>query len=321
MQAEQLGSPVDGVLIVRNAAGGEMARGDDQRETTDPAINFEVPAGVTSIVVAVKDLLGRGGRACVYRLSVAPVEHEGFNPTVAQDVAAMGVGGRTMWRVTANRSGYGGAIRISAADLPAGIKLTGGEIPAGIDQALVVLTGEQAAAARMALSGEAMLSDVTVKRRVQGPSLPAAESQPWLREELAVASVGKSPLSADWADATASINLPAGGKTPATIKVTRAEGIAGLIRLTLLTNQTVPKKQVDNREVDDEAKALRAEAIVAIPAEASEAAIAILAPADLARVPYDLVVQADLLSADGNQVLATTYTLPKRAAIVEPPPQ
>jgi hypothetical protein len=321
MQAEQLGSPVDGVLIVRNAAGGEMARGDDDRGTTDPAIDFKVPAGVASIVVAVKDLLGRGGRGCIYRLSIAPIEQQGFNPTVAQDVAAIGVGGRTLWRVAANRAGYGGAIRIAAADLPGGVKLTGGDIPAGMDQAFVVLTGEQAAVARAALSAEAVIGDVAVKRRVQGPNFPAAEAQPWLREELAVASVGKSPLAADWADAAASLNLPAGGKTPAMVKVTRSEGIAGPIRLTLLTNQTVPKKKVDNRDVDDEAKALRAEAIVAIPAEANEAAVAILVPADLARLPYDLVVQADLLSADGNQVLATTYTLPKRAVIVDPPPQ
>jgi hypothetical protein len=320
LQAEQLGSPLDGVLIVRNTQGGELARGDDQRGTTDPAIDFRVPEGMTSIVLVVKDLIGSGGRSCVYRLSAAPAGHDGFHPTVAGDVAAMGVGGRTLWRVAANRSGYGGPIRLTAAELPAGVRMSGGEIPEGIQQGLVVLTGEQVAVARAALVAEATIGDISVRRKVQGPTFPAAETQPWLREELAIASVGKSPVTADWADASDAINLPAGGKTPASIKVTRAEGAAGPIRLTLLTSQTVPKKKVDNREVDDEAKALRAEAVVVVPAEANEATVSILAPADLARLPYDLVVQADLLSADSTQVVATTYTLPKRAAIVDPPP-
>lgn len=317
--AEQLGSPVDGVAIVRNAQGGEMARGDDQRGTTDPAIDFQVPGGVNSIVVAVQDLLGRGGPSHVYRLSIAPAGYDRLNLAVAQDIASVAVGGRTLWRVAADRAGYDGPIRVTAPNLPAGVAVGGSEIPPGIDQGLAVVSGEQPAAGRVALVGEIRVGDVAIKRPAQAPDFPAAQTQPWLREELAVAVTGKSPIAADWAAAEA-LAIPAGGKVAAAVKIARGEGVAGPVRLTLLTTQTVPTKKADNRDVPDETKALRAEAVVVVPPEAAEGSLSILAPADLARLPYDLVVQADLLSADGKQVVATTYTQPRRAAIVDAAP-
>jgi hypothetical protein len=103
------------------------------------------------------------------------------------------------------------------------------------------------------------------------------------------------------------------------VKIVRGEGVAGPVRLTLVTSQTVPKKKVDNKEVDDPDKAIRAEAVVVVPPEAGEGTVSILVPAEIARLGYDVVVQADLLSADGNQAVATTYTAPRRVAIVDAP--
>lgn len=320
MFAEQLGSPVDGVAVVRNAQGGELARGDDRPGTTDPAIDFQVPAGTNSIVVGVRDLLGRGGTNSLYRLAVVPAGHDGFGISVGQDVATAAVGGRSLWRVAANRAGYDGPIRVAAANLPPGVAISGGEIPAGMNQALVVVSAGQPAASLVSLVGEAQVGGVLVKRPAQGPDFPAAQTRPWLREDLAVAATGKSPLAADWTAGDA-LAIPASGKVAAAVKVARGEGVAGPVRLTLLTTQTVPTKKVDNRDVADEAKALRAEAVVVVPPEAAEGTLSILAPADLARLPYDLVVQAELLSADGNRGVATTYTQPRRAAIVDAPPQ
>jgi hypothetical protein len=200
--------------------------------------------------------------------------------------------------------------------------MSGGEIPAGIDQALVVLSGNQAAAGRVTLVGEATVGGgAGIKRQAQAVAFASSETQPWLREELAVSANGKSSVAADWASEDESRNIPVGGKVAAAIKVSRAEGTTGPVRLTLITTQTVPTKTVDNKEVDDPSKALRAEAIVVVPPEAAEGSISIIAPADLKRLSYELVVQAELLSADGKQVLATTYTMPRRVAIVDPPPQ
>lgn len=319
MFAERIGSPIDGVLIVRNTGGGELARGDDQPGTTDPSVNFAVPAGVNAIVVSVSDLTNKGGNEFVYRLAVAPTAQEAFSPTVPQDVVTVPVNGRALVRVSANRAGHGGPIQLRYHGLPAGTTATGTEIPESIQQALVVLAATQAATARVSLTGEAAINGAPIARSAKAPDFPAAETQPWLHEELAIAAVGSAPLVADWANAEETLSLTAGGKATAAVKVTRSAGVTGPVRLTLITSQTVPKKNVENREIDDETKALRAEAIVVVPPEAGEGTLSIAVPGDLPRLAYDLVVQADLLSADGQQVVATTYTLPRRATIVAAP--
>lgn len=319
--AERIGSPVDGVIIVRNAQGGEMARGDDQRGTTDPAIDVNVPAGVTSIIVDVEDLLGHSGRDHVYRLSIMPANEPDFSLALSQDLFNIPIGGRTLVRVAASRAAYDGPIRLNVAGLPPGVTAGGGEIPQGIDTGLLVLSSSQAAAGLVTLIGDANTGGTTRVRVAQAPDFAAAQTQPWLRDELAISAAGKTPVTADWAAADNAIPVAAGGKSAVAVKIARGEGVIGPVRLSLITSQTVPKKKVDNKEVDDPDKALRAEAVVVVPPEASDRAVSILAPADIARLAYDVVVQADLLSADGNQVLATTYTAPRRLAITDPPPQ
>src|SRR5262249_30679710 len=41
--AERAGSPLDGVLTLRNEAGVQLARSDDQAGTLDPGLEFTVP--------------------------------------------------------------------------------------------------------------------------------------------------------------------------------------------------------------------------------------------------------------------------------------
>ena len=49
MQGARLRSPIDGQIIIRNEQGAEMARGDDQPGSTDPAVEFDAPAGVAKV--------------------------------------------------------------------------------------------------------------------------------------------------------------------------------------------------------------------------------------------------------------------------------
>jgi hypothetical protein len=101
--------------------------------------------------------------------------------------------------------------------------------------------------------------------------------------------------------------------------VNRSAGTAGPIRLTLLTTQTIPKKNQNNQQVDDVARSLRLAEGVTIPADQSQGKIDVVVPGDLPMIGYDLVVQADLLSPDAKQTIATSYTRPHRLAIIPPP--
>ncbi len=76
--AARAGSPLDGVLMVRKESGEQLAAADDQPSTTDPVLDFKVPDGVDKIVVAVKDLLDRGGPEFAYRLAVAAADRPDF---------------------------------------------------------------------------------------------------------------------------------------------------------------------------------------------------------------------------------------------------
>ena len=83
--AERAGSPLDGVLILRNEAGTQLARSDDQPGSLDPALDYTVPAGLNALIVAISDVHARGGAAFVYRLAVAPLGRPDFSLALADD--------------------------------------------------------------------------------------------------------------------------------------------------------------------------------------------------------------------------------------------
>jgi hypothetical protein len=80
----------------------------------------------------------------------------------------------------------------------------------------------------------------------------------------------------------------------------------------LLTSQVVPKKNENFRVVDDVTKAIRIEGTPTIAADQNEASVKILIPGDLPVFAYDLAFNAELLSADGKQVLATAVAPSRR---------
>lgn len=67
------GSSLDGHLLVYDPLGKKLiAENNDMqlRGNVDPGATFEVPAGVTSIVVSLRDVFGRGGAEYPYRLTI-----------------------------------------------------------------------------------------------------------------------------------------------------------------------------------------------------------------------------------------------------------
>ena len=102
--AERAGSLVDGVLILRNEAGAQLARSDDQPGSLDPALDFTVPAGLDALVVAVSDLHGRGGLAYIYRLSITPAARPDFSLALADDRLLVPRNGSFLTRVRAVRA-------------------------------------------------------------------------------------------------------------------------------------------------------------------------------------------------------------------------
>jgi len=69
------GSSLDGHLLIYDPLGKQLiAQNNDMhlRGNVDPGVWFEVPAGVTSVVVALRDVFSRGGDEFPYRLTIEP---------------------------------------------------------------------------------------------------------------------------------------------------------------------------------------------------------------------------------------------------------
>ncbi len=318
MHAAQAGSPVDGVLSIRNAQGGQLASSDDRPGTTDPGLDFTVPANVKQIVLAAKDLLGRGGQPFVYRVAVSDASQPDFTITVQEDRIEVPQRGTTLVRVKSTRSGYNGPIRLALEGLPEGVTLSGAEIPAGANDALVSFTASDLSPMQALVRLVGQTADRSVERVAEFPETPPTRHQPWLATELAAAVTPPSALEVAWKDVSTEDVLPLGGSVSSQVTAVRREGAKGQVRVSLISTQTVPKKQVLLQQIDDLERAVRLDATITLAGEQSESKAKILVPGDLPVQSYDLAIKAELLSADGKTVVASAVSPARRFKPAKP---
>jgi len=145
LQARELGtSKIMGVISVYDEKGKRLASAGDgplpvdvgavqvsSRTQGDPTLEFKVPKDVRRLTVAVEDLAQRGGRHYAYRLSAYRAPYD-IEATITTPYVNIPAGGTALVNVTVERKGYVGPIRIEAVNLPEGISVVGGDIPAEV---------------------------------------------------------------------------------------------------------------------------------------------------------------------------------------------
>jgi hypothetical protein len=288
------------VISLRNTQGGQLASGDDRPGTTDPGLDYTVPANVNTITLAVKDLLGRGGPEFVYRVAVTDASQPDFSLSVQEDRIEVPQGGTTLVRVRVTRAGYNGPIQLALDGLSEGVTLSGAEVPAGATEALVSFTASELSPTQALVRLVGRTPDGAVERVAQFGETPATRHQPWLATELAAAITPPGDLHVAWDKTSTEDVLPLGGSVLAEVKTTRRENAKGAVRLSLVSTQVVPKKTVNIlQQVDDLDRALRLDGTPMIAAEENQSTPRILVPGDLPVQSYDLALKAELLSADG----------------------
>jgi hypothetical protein len=218
VEAYHLGSRLDGYLLVYDPKGKKLlAQNDDQgyRGLPDPGLTFETPAGVTEVVIALRDTREQGGHEYGYRLTIerggpdfflwlgnrqSPTnDMEGWLWQDTWDTLNLPVGQETKLRLTVRRSakendqhyngpiqGYTGPIAIKAENVPPGVTVKPLLIPAGQTQGeLVVVAGESAPARpfELVIVGEGKRPDGSTIRRIAERRLflsdPAVTNMPW----------------------------------------------------------------------------------------------------------------------------------------------
>jgi len=165
LRATQLGSPLQGVLVVCDAQGKQLGRAEAVQ--ADPVLNFVAPADGNYCVKVMDRFRSRGGPAFAYRLRLAPpVATPDFRLLLPADTLILPRGGTTRVKIQVERTGsFSDAITLAIAGLPAGVKATGLQIDAKKPTAEIVLTAEASAhieGSRLTIQGTATIAGKTV---------------------------------------------------------------------------------------------------------------------------------------------------------------
>jgi len=305
--SQRAGSGLDPILMIRNEQGGQLAANDDRPNTGDPGLDFGVPAGVNKIQVAIKDMEGRGNAQGVYRIEVIDLAAPSFAVTASESQWNLPLGGTQLVTYTAVRNNYAGPIALSFPGLPAEVRVSGNVIPANANQAIVSFTSP----AQALPAG--VITTVATSVGLPSPMARFVTHAAPAKVDLSKRTFGFA--SAPPTSAVVSVQLPAnpqliqGGKLAGTLKVARSNGVAGPVRLKLVTSQVAPKKTVKvnnvDQQQDDVERTLRLEGMPTLAADQSELPITLLVPADLPLIEWDVAIVAEVLSADGKNVVAS----------------
>ena len=143
--ARRLRTPVDPVLSVHNAKGGQLAANDDNGGP-DAGLDFNVPED-GEYFVAVRDFLWRSGPEFVYRVEIAPQQPDltlsiprvtRYEQVRQQIVVPQG--GRYASLINATRRNFGGEIVLEADALPAGVTMTAVPMAGNLNSTPVLFT-------------------------------------------------------------------------------------------------------------------------------------------------------------------------------------
>jgi hypothetical protein len=174
LRAARLGSQLEGVLIVLDASGKEIATSETQAGS-DPTLRITAAAdGVYRVRVSDR-FRKRGGSGFGYRLRVAPPPPGDFRLLLsAGDSLTLNRGATAKLRVTADRrGGFSGPIELAFDTLPEGITVSGAAIPAGQTTADVTFKADGDAGIQhkvVVVRGSARIGENTLTRAAVVPS-------------------------------------------------------------------------------------------------------------------------------------------------------
>lgn len=193
------GSQLDGHLLVYDPVGKKLiAENNDMhlRGNVDPGLWFEVPVGVNEIVIALRDVFGRGGEEFPYRLTIEPggldfqlalgresfrAENDRGRLYDRSDTLNLRRGEAARLPITVSRGpeqspyhfgpfqGFQGPITVRAVDAPTGIRVEPLTFAAGQTSGELIVTADENAAREpfeLTIVGEATRDDGSTIRHV-----------------------------------------------------------------------------------------------------------------------------------------------------------
>ncbi len=279
VQARRLGSPVDSMLYLYNAQGGELNRNDEWVDTAEALLTHHADSRIVhtfpadgDYAVRIKDIQRHGGDEFAYRLQIVPPRPD-FALVITPDNPRVSKGDTVFVTVRAVRKdGFAGEIALTTQNLPAGFLANNAVIPAGQDQVRLAFSAPPEATVGVAtptIVGTAEIGGTATARMAQAvENVTQAFSLPHTvpTQELAIAVIDPVLLTLSTSIApTAVQDVKPGTSLAVVVKATRHGGSAGPVSLSLdgappwLTLQPAPAE---------------------IPADQSELAVTLAVAAD-----------------------------------------
>ncbi len=240
-------SPLDPVMTLHNAGGGQIA-GNDDSGGLDSFISWTVPAD-GEYLVAVRDHLGKGGPDYVYRVEFTPLSPglslgipEFARASQERNSVVVPRGNRFATLIRVSRSNFGGDVVLEAPELPAGVTMNAGPIAGSVNETPVVF--EAAPDATDAAKLTPLLGRHAENKDINGgfrQNLELIYGQPnntvYYREtvdRMALAVTEEAPFKISIAEPK--VPLVQSGAMTLKVKAERREGFKAPIRLRMLWN-------------------------------------------------------------------------------------
>jgi hypothetical protein len=324
MFASRLGSQVDGQMTLKNADGNQLANNDDQDQTSDPALEYEVAEGVNQLVLEVFDVTGNAGVDHVYMVRVTDLNEPDFSLSASSASLNLPGNSQELLLIEANRAGYQGPIALAFEPQPVGLTIKGNSIPEGSNRALLTISREDVSVPLTQNFYQIVGTDASgnIKRLATWPATPATRQARWVERQIAIAASGNIPFEFAMISAKPQALL-LGGNLRGKVEIKRGEKVTGPIRVRLETNQTIPKKTIkennQDKVVDDLDRTLRLTGDIMLTGEMNAADFTIAVPNDLPERDWALLLVAELLTDDQKAVKQTSVLpvelLPARRAL------
>jgi hypothetical protein len=245
---QALGAPIDMVVNLQNAKGGNISGNDDGGGTRrlDSKATIDIPED-GDYYVRVTDHLERGGPTFVYRVEITPPAKELFvsspnfniNDSHYRQFIAVPKGGRFATLVNATRSGVSGDFKFAMEGLPAGVKLLTDTLPgnySGVPLLFEAAADAPLGSAAVPLSLSSVDPAQTALGKLRQPfDVVRLGNVIFLTEThdtLPVAVVEEVPFDLEIVKPSAP--LPTGGVMDLKVVAKRKEGFTGKIRVLMI---------------------------------------------------------------------------------------
>jgi hypothetical protein len=251
VDASDHGSALDGTLQILGAKGAVLANADDTAPppvkgkkatiaSPDPSLDFTVPAGVSEITLAFRDLESRGGTGFAYHIRVL-AESAAFELALDDAQVSLPRGGTAAVGVSVVRKGYNGPITLDVPRPPQGVKVRPGTIAEGQLVGSLTLTADPTAdfgVAQLAVVGQGQApgadGPITVEARktiVFATQAPLTTNK---RTQLGLVAAPAQPTPVMLQGPESPVEIAHGFGGPVPLRVARAEGADAALTVTSL---------------------------------------------------------------------------------------